>query len=53
MTELDELIRKAKELVDAMSPDELKEMLRKQGESWARAEAQWAADFKAGRCERD
>lgn len=51
--ELEELIRKAKEKVDAMSPKELREMIRKQSESWARSEAQWAKDFHEGKCERD
>lgn len=51
--ELDELIRKARQIVDAMTPEEKAEMLRKQGESWARSEAQWAKDFAEGKCARD
>lgn len=51
--ELTELIRKSRELVDAMTPEQKSEMLRKQGESWARSEAQWAKDFREGKCERD
>lgn len=51
--ELTELIRKAKEVVDKMSPEELREMIRVQGEGWARSEAQWAKDFREGKCERD
>jgi hypothetical protein len=51
--ELLELIRKAKEQVAAMSPEELREMIRVQGEGWARSEAQWAKDFREGKCERD
>lgn len=51
--ELEELVRKSKELVDKMTPEEKAEMLRKQGEGWARSEAQWAKDFKEGKCERD
>lgn len=47
------LLRKAKEAVNKMSPEELREMLRKQGESWAKSEAQWAKDFREGKCERD
>lgn len=39
--DLTELIRKAREIVDAMTPEERTEMLRKQGESWARSEALW------------
>lgn len=51
--ELEELLKKNKAIVDAMSPEELREMLRKQGESWAKSEAQWAKDFREGKCERD
>lgn len=51
--ELLELIRKAKETVDKMTPEELREMLRQQGEAWAKSEAQWAKDFRDGKCERD
>lgn len=51
--ELTELLRKSKELVDAMTPEQKAEMLRKQAESWARSEAQWAKDFREGKCERD
>jgi hypothetical protein len=50
---LAELIAKSKAIVDAMTPAEKAEMLRKQGESWAKAEAQWAKDFREGKCERD
>ncbi len=50
---LEELIRKARALVDAMTPEEKAEMLHRQAESWARAEAQWAKDFREGRCKRD
>ena len=35
--ELDELIAKAKAIVDAMTPEQKAEMLRKQGEGWASA----------------
>lgn len=47
------LIKRSREIVDAMTPDELAEMFRKQGESWARSEAKWAKDFREGKCERD
>jgi len=50
---LEELIRKARIEVDAMTPEQKNEMLRKQAESWARSEAQWAKDFREGKCERD
>lgn len=51
--ELLALIQKAKETVDKMSPEELRDMIRKQGEAWAKSEAQWAKDFRDGKCERD
>jgi hypothetical protein len=51
--ELAELIRKAREFVDMMTPEQVTDMLRKQGESWAKSEAQWAKDFREGKCERD
>lgn len=51
--ELEELIRKAKAKVDAMTPEQKAEMLRKQALSWALSEAQWAQDFREGKCERD
>lgn len=50
---LDELIRKSRKYVDSLTPEQLKEMLRKQGEGWAKSEAQWAKDFREGKCERD
>lgn len=52
-TELEELIRKSRIAVDSMTPEQKAEMLRKQGESWARSEVQWAKDFREGKCERD
>ena len=51
--ELEELLRKARAQVDAMTPEQRREMIRKQGESWARSEAQWAQDFRDGKCVRD
>lgn len=39
--EIDRLLRKAAAQVQAMSPDERREMVRKQIESVARAEASW------------
>lgn len=47
------LIEESRRVVAAMSPEEVKEMLRKQGEGWAKSEAQWAKDFREGKCERD
>lgn len=38
---LEELLRRSKEIVDRMTPEERAEMIRKQGESWAKAEASW------------
>lgn len=53
MKTLDELIEESRKIVEAMTPEQKAEMLRKQGEGWAKAEAQWAKDFKEGKCERD
>lgn len=39
--ELEELLRRSKEMVEQMTPEEKAEMTRKQGESWAKAEASW------------
>lgn len=50
---LEQLIADAKAIVNAMTPEQKQEMLSKQGESWARSEAQWAKDFAEGKCERD
>lgn len=52
-SELLELIRKAKETVDRMTPEELREMIRAQGEAWAKSETQWAKDLQDGKCKRD
>ena len=41
MATLDELLEAARKQVDALSPEQKAEMLRQQGESWARAEATW------------
>lgn len=51
--ELEELLRKARLQVDAMTPEQKAEMFRKQGEGWARSEAQWAKDFREGKCQYD
>lgn len=51
--ELEALLKKSKEIVDAMTPEQIKEMVRQQGESWAKSEAQWAKDFREGKCKRD
>lgn len=51
--ELEAFLVKSKAIVDKMSPEEIREMLRKQGEGWAKSEAQWAKDFREGKCERD
>lgn len=52
-TKLDELIERAKGIVEAMTPEQKADMLRKQAEGWAKSEAQWAKDFHEGKCERD
>ena len=51
--ELEELLRRAKEAVDAMTPEEREEMYRKQREGYVRAEMQWAKDFREGKCRYD
>jgi hypothetical protein len=50
---LQELIEKARAIVDRMTPEEKDKMLKEQAMSWAIAEAQWAKDFREGKCERD
>lgn len=51
--DLNTLIKEAKAIVDAMTPEQKAEMFRKQGESWNKSEIQWAKDFREGKCERD
>ena len=51
--ELIELLRRSKEIVNAMTPEQKAEMFRKQAEGWAKAEAQWAKDFAEGKCKYD
>jgi len=51
--ELEELIRAAKAYVESLTPEQKQAMLLEQAKSWAKAEAQWAMDFKEGKCERD
>lgn len=41
MSNLDELLKKAKAAYDAMTPEEREEMHRIQRESWVRAEMSW------------
>jgi len=53
LTELEELLREAKKVVDAMTPEQREDMHRKQRESWVRAEMQWAKDFREGKCRVD
>ncbi len=48
-----ELLRKAKEIADRMTLEEKAEMIRKQREGWAKSEAQWAKDFREGKCGMD
>lgn len=51
--ELQALLDKAKAEYEKMTPKQKAEMLQKQAEGWARSEAQWAKDFREGKCERD
>lgn len=50
---LKKLIEDAKRAVNAMTPAECEAMYRKQAEGWARSEAQWAKDFREGKCRHD
>ena len=50
---LDELLRRARDHVDRMTPEEREEMYRKQRDGWVKSEIQWAKDFREGKCERD
>ncbi len=50
---LDELIEQSRKIVAAMTEEEKAVMLKKQAENWAESEAQWAKDFREGKCERD
>jgi hypothetical protein len=52
-SELEDLLRKARAAVDAMTSEEREEMFRKQRESWVRSEMQWAKDFREGKCSVD
>lgn len=52
-TPLNELIEKARAIVDKMTPEQKDAMLKEQAMRWAIAEAQWAKDFAEGKCERD
>lgn len=51
--ELEALLKRSKEYMDSLTPEQRAEIFRKQGESWARSEAQWAKDYREGKCERD
>lgn len=51
--DLEKLLAKVLEQWEAMTPEQRAEMLRKQGEGWARSETQWAKDFREGKYERD
>lgn len=52
-TPLAKLLEEAKAAYEAMTPEQKAEMRRQQAEGWAKAEAQWAKDFREGKCERD
>jgi hypothetical protein len=51
--ELEELLKRAKAYTEAMTHEEREAMWRRQAEGWARSEAQWAKDFREGKCKRD
>ncbi len=50
---LNELLRVCIEQFNHLTLEQKTEMLRKQAESWARSEAQWAKDFREGKCVHD
>lgn len=52
-SDLRELLEKSKKYMNSLSEEERKEIFRKQGESWSKAEIEWAKDFREGKCERD
>lgn len=51
--ELQRLIEQSKNIMEAMSPEEKESMFRRQAEGWARSEAEWAKDFREGKCAYD
>lgn len=51
--DLARMLERAKDIVDNMSDEEKAEMLKRQAEGVAKSEAQWAKDFREGKCERD
>lgn len=36
-----------------MTPEQREAMLKRQAEGWAKSEAQWAKDFREGKCKYD
>lgn len=48
--ELANLLIKAREYMDSLTPEQKAEMFKKQAEGWAKSEAQWAKDFREGKC---
>lgn len=53
MATIEEMLARAKEVWEKMTPEEKDAMLKKQAEGWARSEAQWAKDFREGKCKYD
>jgi hypothetical protein len=51
--ELEDLLRWSREYVQSLTPAQYDEMIRQQGLSWAKAEVQWAKDYREGKCECD
>ena len=51
--ELEELLKLAIEQYEKLTPEQKEQMLYKQAQGWAKAEVQWAKDYREGKCERD
>ena len=51
--ELEELLKIAIEQYLKMTPEEREAMYLRQSKGWAKAEVQWAKDYREGKCERD
>jgi hypothetical protein len=50
---LSEMIRRSKQRLAEMTPEEREAMRQQQRDGWVKSEMQWAKDFREGKCERD
>lgn len=53
LEELEELLQKAKEAFEKMTPEQREEMFKQQRDGWVKSEIQWAKDFREGKCKYD